>query len=132
MAGSWSRVTARGAGDVAGGRSVNMIGLSAEFTADDADASIPDLDLTDYPIAFITDIGVKFDGTTPPDACAITIKDVDGLTIHPNDTISLTASGRYVINDRPSCIGGVTLSVASNTTNEAKAIVTVYCVLNQR
>lgn len=132
MAGSWSKVTARGLDKITGGNPLNMVALTAEFTADAANGSIPDLNLTDYPLAFITDIGVKRDATTPPNGCAILIKDVDGLTIHPEDTLSFAASGRYVITDRPSCVGGVIISVSGNTTNSAKAVVTIYCALNQR
>lgn len=132
MAGSWTKVTDRGASNVSGGVHPNMAALTAVFTADAADASIPDLSLTAYPISFVTDVAVKFDGTTPPDSCTVSIKDLDGLVIHPNDSLIYDTSGRYTISDRPSCVGGVTVSVEGNTTNSAKATVVVYCVLNKR
>lgn len=129
MAGSWSAVTPRGYG-YKNGSFQSMFALSAVFTADASAATVPDLSLAHFETAFLTDIGVVFDGTTPPDTVTVTVKDADGLQAFQE--ASITASGRVVVSDRPSLAGGCSVAISGNTTNSAKARVTLYFASNPR
>lgn len=129
MAGSWGQKEYR---DLDGyvGNTKNMFAISAVFTADAANASIPDLSLADMPSAFLTDVGVVFDGTTPPNTLTVSVKDIDGLTAFTES--SITASARIAASDRPSLVKGLTVACSANTTNSAKARVTLYFTNNYR
>jgi hypothetical protein len=110
-----------------------MFSVVCEFTADAANGSVPDLDLTGViqHAAFLADVGVVF-GTPAPSGLTLTIKDKDGLTVHPNDTLSFSASKRYPLTERPSVIGGCKLSVSGNSTNSAKGKIILNFANNRR
>lgn len=132
MPGSWGSVSSVGT-EVASNSPPSMFALSSLFTADAAAATVPvNSAFLNYPTAFLTDVGIVFDGTTPPDSVTIQIKDSFGLVVHPNDTLTFTASGRCVLTDRPCCVGGVTVTITGNTTNSAKARVVLYFAMNSR
>jgi len=128
MAGSWGQYGFRGLGDYAG-RPNQMFAMWREFTADAAAATVPDWDITNIASSFVADFGVVFDGTTPPDTVTLTIKDRDGLTVH--EETGITASSRVALTDRPSVIGGCTISISGNTTNSAKAKVIINFASNR-
>lgn len=109
----------------------SMFSYVCEFIADSADGSVPELDLSDIPSGFLADVGVVF-GTPAPSGVTLTIKDIDGLTVHPNDTLTFSASKRYPLTERPSVIGGCKLSVSGNTTNSAKGKVILNFANNRR
>lgn len=129
MAGSWTKTprfinTYCEAG-------ASMFSVACEFTADAANGSVPDLDLSGIPSAFLADVGVVF-GTPAPSGVTLAIKDNDGLTVHPNDTLTFAASKRYPLTERPSVIGGCVVSVTGNTTYGAKGKIILNFANNRR
>ena len=119
MAGSWGSTTKLDEGFY-GGRAKAFWEAAAEFTADAADASIPDWAITGS-TGLLCAAGAAFDDTTPPDALTLTVKDSRGVTVV---TGSLTASGRIAFDEGPQAIvGGCTVACSGNTTNSAKAVV---------
>lgn len=129
MAGSWSNVEKRGEGSYAGHQNA-MFAVASTFTADAAAATVPSLAITDMSSAFLFDMSVIFDGTTPPNSITIAITDIDGATVHTQSAI--TATGRFVIDDCPSLIGGCSVAVSGNTTNSAKAKIVLNFASNRR
>lgn len=129
MAGSWGQIEYRDMDEYAG-NTKNMFAVSAVFTADATDASIPDLDLSGLPSAFLTDIAVVVDDTTPPDTLTVTVLDIDGATAFTETGI--TATARVAASDRPALVRGCTVAFSANTTNSAKARVTLYFASNLR
>jgi len=128
MAGSWSAINFRSNG-AKGASDMAMFSAVADFTADAVAATIPDLPITDINPSRITDIGVVFDGTTPPDSLTVTVKDIDGLTAWSG---TFAASGRLACDERPAILGGCTVACSGNTTNAAKAKVIAYFASNLR
>lgn len=128
MAGSWTTQTKDGLA-TAGGLPQSMFSVASTFTADAANASVPNLPIIDNPSAFLTDIGIKF-GTTAPDTVTITITDSDGLTVYTES--SITASTRISISERPAVLNGCTVAISGNTTNSATAKVILYFARNTR
>jgi len=129
MAGSWSNIEKRGEGSYAGHQNA-MFAVASTFTADAAAATVPSLAITDMSPAFLADMSVIFDGTTPPDSATIVITDIDGATVYTETAIA--ATGRFVIDDRPSLIGGCNIAVSGNTTNSAKAKIVLNFASNRR
>lgn len=128
MAGMWNERVIRGLGPNRAERS--MFSVVREFTADADDASVPNWELLDINPAFLADIGIVFDVTTAPsDTLELIIEDIDGLIV-AQETFS--ASGRVVLSDRPSVIGGCTISVNGNTVDEAKAKIILNFANNLR
>jgi len=129
MAGSWGGVEGRGLRAV-GGSFQSMFAVAREFTADAADASVPDWEILDQNPAFLADIGVVFDAdVAPSNTLTIIIEDIDGLRVAEE---VFTASGRKVLTNRPSVIGGCTVSVGENAVNSAKAKVILNFANNLR
>ena len=116
MAGIWGVVEKVGVAAYCGAFQA-MFALKREFTAA-ADGSIDDWGVDEVKPAFLADIGVKFDSETPPSSLTVTIKDIDGLQVAQETFVE---SGRLTIDDRPSLIGGATITISGNTTNGAKA-----------
>ena len=129
MAGSWSQIEYRDMDEYIGATK-NMFAVSAVFTADASAATIPDLSLSGIPSAFLTDVGIVFDGTTHPNTLTITVKDIDGATAYTAS--SITATSRLSVSERPSLVRGCTASFSANGTNSAKARVTLYFASNLR
>ena len=116
MAGIWGDVEKVGV-EAYCGAFQSMFALKREFSAG-SDGSVDDWKVDDVRPAFLADIGVKFDSVTPPSSLVVTIKDIDGLQVAQE---TFAASGRLTMDDRPSLIGGATISLSGNTTNGAMA-----------
>jgi hypothetical protein len=129
MAGTWGERSDRCLWPYSGD-SLDMFAVAREFTADASAATVPDWDLKDIPSAFLVDLGVVFDGVTPPDTLTVTVKDIDGLTVFEESGI--TASARVVVADRPSIIKGCVVAISANTTVSAKAKVILNFASNKR
>ena len=115
-----------------GGPGGVMFSVACSFVADSTDGSVPDLPLKHIPGAFLTDVGVVFDGDATPDAVTVTVKDTDGLECHPNDDLEFIASGRLPVSDRPSVVGGCSVAISGNTVNSAAGKVVLYFAANTR
>lgn len=116
MAGIWGDVEKVGVAAYCGAFQA-MFALKREFIAA-ADGNVDDWVVDEVKPAFLADIGVKFDSVTPPSSLTVTIKDIDGLQVAQE---TFAESGRLTIDDRPSLIGGATISLSGNTTNGAMA-----------
>lgn len=127
MAGIWGDVEKVGVAAYCGAFQA-MFALKREFTAG-ADGSVDDWVVDEVKPAFLADIGVKFDSGTPPSSLTVTIKDLDGLQVAQE---TFAESGRLTIDDRPSLIGGATISISGNTTNGAKAKIILNFANNLR
>ena len=127
MAGIWGDVEKVGVAAYCGAFQA-MFALKREFIAA-ADGSVDDWVVDEVKPAFLADIGVKFDSVTPPSSLTVTIKDIDGLQVAQE---TFAESGRLTIDDRPSLIGGATITISGNTTNGAKAKIILNFANNLR
>ena len=128
MAGSWAGENIDKSGFYAGSSRV-ITELSNEFTADASAATVPDWTFA-HDCSFLFGFGAVFDGTTPPDAINITVKDQNGLTVAT--AAAVASSGRQSLTNPVPLINGGTISIDGNTTNSAKAKIVLYVAPNYR
>ena len=128
MAGSWAGENIDKSGFYAGNARI-ITELSNVFTADASAATVPDWTFA-HDCSFLFGVGAVFDGTTPPDAINITIKDQNGLAVATAAAVS--ASGRQSLTTPVPMINGGTISIDGNTTNSAKAKIVLYVAPNYR
>lgn len=123
MAGSWAQL-ASDKGRLNSGRSY-PIGLRYEFTADAADGTIPDLEISGVG-GYIFGIDIVFDGTTPPNELTLVQKTKYGNT-QWSPTKS-TASGWVQPSAPVSVPSGCIISAAQTAaaTNSAKGVLTIH------
>jgi len=115
MAGSWSQLSYR-TGSLHN-RTQSLFGLVKSFVADHTDASVPADEEIPYVTGLLAGVDVVF-GTPAPDAVVVTLKTIDGITLHTSG--SLTASGRVEIIPAVPVCGGLKISVTTNTTIDAE------------
>ena len=115
MAGSWSQLSYR-TGSLHN-RTQSLVGLVKSFIADHSDGSVPADEEIPYVTGLLAGVDVVF-GTPAPDAVVITLKTIDGITLHTS--ASLTASGRVEIIPAIPVCGGLKISVTTNTTIDAE------------
>jgi hypothetical protein len=127
MAGSWAgQVISHDAAPYAG-KFRAFFDIHNTFTADDSNASVPAWTLSGEP-GLLMEVGIVFDGVTPPDAATVKVKDKYGLDVV---SVAFTASGRAALEDGARAIaGGGSVEVSNNTTNSAVATVILYCSSN--
>ena len=122
MAGSWTTYeTSRGGADTE--FPTNIFSISATFTADASNATVPNLVLGTNVSGILIDIGMVFDGVATPDTVTVTLQDADTLSAGSG---TLTASGRYQPDYNAPLIGGGSIIISGNTVNSAKCKVVLY------
>lgn len=102
-------------------------GMKWAFVADDTTAAFPTLTVNaNIGPGWIESICVEFDGTTPPDAAVVTLTNAQGVDVLVSN--SLTASGCVNAGNAATAVhesiipvaGGYSITVTTNTTNEAE------------
>jgi hypothetical protein len=100
-----------------------------DFTADAADASFPVASLSSFGVVAgnIVDVGVIFDGTTPPSALTLSIADGYGAVFYSAAALAATQA-RGLLSQVVPTVNGVSVTPTGNATNSAKAKIIVYVV----
>lgn len=104
-----------------------QVAYEVNFTADASNAAFVNGSVPSNVAGLIDDIGIIFDGTTPPNTVTISITDGYGRVVYSASSITATQAKGLVDVPVP-IVNGLSIALSANTTNSAKVKIIVFMV----